>query len=116
MILADENLNIKFVLALREEGYTVTTIQDAHLQGISDVQVIETARHQSAIVLTEDKDFGELVYAHHLQDTTIIFLRYRKPELEITNKLLLQAVREYFEKPGKRFITIARGFIRVNEL
>lgn len=116
MILADENLNLKFVQALREEGYMVTTIQDQQLQGISDHKVIEVAQLQSAIVLTEDKDFGELVYAHNLQDTTIIFLRYRKPELAITGKLLLQAIAEYYEKPGKRFITIARGFIRINEL
>lgn len=116
MILADENLNFSFVQALREEGYVVTTIQDVQLQGISDNQVIEIAQIESAIVLTEDKDFGELVYAHHLQDTTIIFLRYRKAELEITHQLLSQAVREYYQKPGKRFITIARGFIRVNEL
>ncbi|WP_353484296.1 DUF5615 family PIN-like protein [Haliscomenobacter sp.] len=116
MILADENLNFKFVQSLRDEDYPLTTIQDKQLQGISDHMVIQVAQQQGAVVLTEDKDFGELVYAHNLQDTTIIFLRYRKPELEITNKLLLQVVKEYYLKPGKRFITIARGFIRVNEL
>lgn len=116
MILADENLNFSFVKSIREEGYPVTTIQDFQLQGISDNQVIEVAQDQSAIVLTEDKDFGELVYAHHLKDTTIVFLRYRKPELELTHKLLIQVIGQYYQKPGKRFITIARGFIRVNEL
>ncbi len=115
MILADENLNAQFTRDLRQSGYSVLSVQE-QFGGITDPAVVALALQEKAILITEDKDFGELVFAHKIAKLTIVFLRYQKPELTLMRQLLLQVVGEYTEKEGNFFVTIARGKIRVTEL
>lgn len=115
MILADESLNVQFIHDLRNSGYEVFSIQEEK-NGISDISVVDLALEKEAVLITEDKDFGELVFAHNVPKLTIVFLRYKKIELDQIRRLLLQAVDEYALKNGHFFITIARGKIRVTSL
>ncbi len=46
-------------------------------QGISDKEVLNLAREFNAILITEDSDFGEWVFAHREKITGVIFLRYK---------------------------------------
>ncbi len=115
ILLADENLNHRFINALRNAGFEVRSV--AHeIRGASDLTVSKFAVQENAIVLTEDKDFGELVFSQKIADVSVIFLRYSKPELDLTERLLLQAVNQFSTKKGRFFITISRAKIRVSEL
>ncbi|WP_369008982.1 DUF5615 family PIN-like protein [Larkinella terrae] len=54
-----------------------------------DADVIESSRNPPRIILTEDKDFGEWVFSHQVNDISVIFLRYHfKDTQEITNTLV----------------------------
>ncbi len=64
MILADENIDFNIITHLRSKGIAVYSIKENH-PGISDKQVIALSKDQPRIILTEDKDFGEWVYAHN---------------------------------------------------
>jgi predicted nuclease of predicted toxin-antitoxin system len=46
------------------------------MQGASDTEVLRRARSEDRIVLTEDKDFGELVYRLRRPVPGIILLRF----------------------------------------
>ena len=114
-LLADENLHHKFIIGLQNSGFNVRSV--AHeIRGASDLKVVKFALQENAVVITEDKDFGELVFSHKIAHVSIIFLRYSKPELDLTQKLLLQAVEQIPTKQGRFFITISRGKIRISEL
>ncbi len=115
MILADENLNYQFILDLREAGYEVLSITEK-FSGISDPSVIDLALEEDAVLITEDKDFGELIFAHQVARLTIVFLRYSKTELALVRRQLLFIIQEYLDKEGHYFITIARGKIRITTL
>ena len=115
MILADENLNVQFIKDLRQEGYEVLSVYE-QFRGIADPSVVALALQEKAVLITEDKDFGELVFAHKIAKLTVVFLRYQKREVELMRRLLFQVVREYSDKEGNFFVTIARGKIRVTEL
>lgn len=43
---------------------------------LADENVIQLALRYDYILLTEDKDFGEWVFAHHIQNLNVLFLRY----------------------------------------
>ena len=60
--LADESCDFAAVRALRTEGFDVLSVAEA-LAGADDVDVIALALRERRILLTEDKDFGQLVYA-----------------------------------------------------
>ena len=72
MILADEGLNGKLVKALREEGHQIGWIKETNA-GMADEDIIALARQNSQILITEDKDFGEWIFSHHLSGLTVIF-------------------------------------------
>lgn len=60
-LLANENIPFDAVKALRESGYDVLWVrQDA--PGSTDAEVLETAQEQDRILITFDKDFGELAF------------------------------------------------------
>ena len=67
-ILADENINLKIIRYLKDNNFNVQSIEEKW-RGISDKEVMEIAKKENAIILTEDSDFGEWIFAHS-------FLRY----------------------------------------
>ena len=63
MILADENIDHGIIAALRKAGHAVDSVYESH-RSLSDSAIIELARNLPRTILTEDKDFGEWVFAH----------------------------------------------------
>ncbi len=61
LLLADENFPIPSVRELRAEGYDVYAVAESD-SSITDEQVIEKAITEERIILTFDKDFGELIF------------------------------------------------------
>jgi predicted nuclease of predicted toxin-antitoxin system len=76
-LLADENVALDIVTALRTGGHDVTSIKDVG-PGSTDVAVLARALAEDRVLLTFDKDFGELAF--HLGQSAspgIILLRPR---------------------------------------
>lgn len=59
--LADENVDKPIVKRLRDDGHTVLYVLETE-PSISDDEVIRRASEELALLLTADKDFGELVF------------------------------------------------------
>lgn len=76
--LADESCDGGIVAALRAAGCDVLSVGESS-PGISDEEVIRRATSEGRILLTEDKDFGQLVYAAGEGHTGVILLRYPFP-------------------------------------
>ena len=60
--LADESCDFSVVRILRADGHDVVAITEA-LPGSDDAMVVDLARREQRILITEDKDFCQLVYA-----------------------------------------------------
>jgi predicted nuclease of predicted toxin-antitoxin system len=60
--LADESCAGPVIQALREAGHDVAAVAEV-AKGSTDEQVLERALNGKRILITEDRDFGELVYA-----------------------------------------------------
>jgi predicted nuclease of predicted toxin-antitoxin system len=91
-ILADESIESEIVAALREAGHSVADIKETS-PGIEDEQVLSLASETDSILLTNDKDFGELIYRDRHFSKGVILLRFGK--LEIAERIeLLKTVLE----------------------
>ena len=80
--LADESCDFSVVKALRAAGHDVTAVAEGPLRGADDDKVIELARVDRRILLTEDKDFGQLICSRprlpdHLPPPLPILLHHR---------------------------------------
>lgn len=60
--LADESFDFRVVLALRAAGYDVAAVLE-EARGWPDLEVLALAVTSERILLTEDKDFGQLATA-----------------------------------------------------
>lgn len=73
--LADENFEPQFVARLREEGHEVLFL-DEYDSGIDDVEILRIAVEQCAVVITNDKDFGELIFRHGFESRGVVSFVY----------------------------------------
>ncbi len=74
-LLADECCDAALVAALRSDGHDVLYAVES-LRGATDDDVLGRADSEGRILLTEDKDFGELVYRLKRSAHGIILLRF----------------------------------------
>ena len=86
-ILANENVTAALVRALRVAGHDVLWILESY-RGSSDEKILALSKTETRILLTCDKDFGELAYHHGLPPGVgIILLRVAlKPSPEMMKK------------------------------
>ncbi len=74
--LADENLELLIVNWLREYGHDVDYAAESAVAE-SDVALLTRAIDDRRVVITNDLDFGELVYRFHRPAFGIVLLRLR---------------------------------------
>jgi predicted nuclease of predicted toxin-antitoxin system len=60
-LLADENFSLASVARLRSDGFDVVAISEL-APGMPDVDVLRIACEQNRVLITFDRDFGELIY------------------------------------------------------
>ena len=92
--LADENIPLYVVKQLRKEGYKVISVTE-QFAGSSDENILELSSRNKWVIITFDKDFGELIYKQKSNKPYgIILMRVtpKSPEyiLQLLKWLLLQ--------------------------
>ena len=73
-LLADENIAAPRVRALRAAGMDVAYVAEFG-SGMADDEVLDAATSEGRLLLTEDKDFGELVFRTRRGQHGVIMLR-----------------------------------------
>jgi hypothetical protein len=73
--LADESCDFAVVLALRAAGHDVAAVTELQ-RGAEDSVVMEHARSDRRILPTEDKDFGQLVFAAARDSSGVVLVRW----------------------------------------
>ena len=114
MIIADENIFRGLIVALRNKGYDVVSIFESY-RGMDDASIAAFSLNPPRIIITEDKDFGKLVFEDKADITGIIFLRFLNTERsEVINKLLSFLQHEDLPSLTGKFVTITPNKIRVS--
>ena len=73
--LANENFPLPSVHLLRDAGHDVRSISEES-PGIPDEQVLARAVADDRVILTFDRDYGELIYRSKLPSAAVLYLRY----------------------------------------
>lgn len=72
--LADENIPLEVVDILTKKGFDIQSISILN-PGIEDTEVLKLAWREKRVLITFDKDFGELVFKRKLRSRGVILLR-----------------------------------------
>jgi predicted nuclease of predicted toxin-antitoxin system len=113
--LADECIDAGSISHLRAAGHDVLYMAEL-APSVSDAEVMARARSEQRILLTEDKDFGDLVFRRGLSVTGIVLLRIN-PALHAFKRLRLDAAIDRFgDNLLGRYVTIEGARIRARPL
>ncbi len=105
-IITDENVSRYILERLREQGHQVTRFIELGPRGSLDPIVLAVATQGNALLITNDKDFGELVYHQRLAHSGVLLIRLSKLTFEEEAEAVAQVVQEYGENLLDAFTAI----------
>lgn len=103
--LADECVTVSLVRELRGAGHDVLYIAE-FAASLSDVEVVALAFREGRLLLTADKDFGELVFRRGQTVPGLILLRIDPENGPLVRTRLLEAVDQFGEELFGRYVVI----------
>jgi predicted nuclease of predicted toxin-antitoxin system len=113
--LADECCDRDLVGALRNAGYDVLYVLELK-PGATDDEVLALAFDERRILLTEDKDFGELVYRFKKPAHGIILIRIGVKNRSSKWPRIKKLLDAYPERCTGRFVVIDENKFRFRPL
>lgn len=74
-ILLDENVDIRIKGELVAQGHDVTAIVEDYTRALTDQEVLYVAVREDRLLITNDRDFGELIVRNQSEHRGVIYLR-----------------------------------------
>ncbi len=98
--IADENLGIEVPKYLQSLGIDIIAVVEV-AAGEADPNILSLANNQKRILVTLDKDFGELVFKEGLAHFGVILFRLKDESIEHKKKVLLKILKSRKNFTGK---------------
>lgn len=112
--LADESCDFAVVRALRDVGHDVVAVSE-YTQRSRDDELIAQAHTEQRILLTEDKDFGWLVFASHADAPGVILFRFPGNTRQTMAQAAVMLAREQGTSLYGAFVVVQPGHIRISQ-
>jgi predicted nuclease of predicted toxin-antitoxin system len=77
--------------------------------------VLQRANDENVLLITEDKDFGELVFRLKLKHPGILLLRFFNLEIEIQNEKILEALNTHEKELLNNFSSLTEKRLRIRQ-
>lgn len=111
-LLADEGVDALTVARLRADGHDVTYVAEL-APGITDDAVLDLANADARVLLTTDKDFGELVFRLRRLPLGVLLIRLPGVGSEARAEAVAQAVAAHAEQMVGAFAVVSPGVVRI---
>lgn len=110
--LADEGVDRQIVHRLRNEGHAVIYVADLE-PGISDGAVLDLANRESAVLVTADKDFGEIVFRQGRSSGGVVLIRLEGLSSESKARIVSRAINAHLDEIPGNFSVLSPGALRI---
>ncbi len=111
--LLDQSSDARLVPYLRSLGHDATRIAQDYPPGLPDAEVLAIAHREGRILITDDRDFGELIFSRGWQHSGVIYLRlgeYAPLETKIER---VSQVLEHYAEQLDQFLVVTHSQVRV---
>jgi predicted nuclease of predicted toxin-antitoxin system len=112
---ADANLPFAIVERLRQEGYLVRYVAEME-PGIPDDIILNLANQEESILLTADKDFGELVFRLKLVTFGVVLIRLLGLSPQQKAEIVSHAMNTHAKELIGAFTVITSHSIRIRKM
>ena len=111
-ILADEGVDRPIVERLRQNSHQVWYVAEME-PGIADEVVLDLANREGAVLLTADKDFGELVFRQERITKGVILIRLAGISPVRKAEIVASALAAHGGEMEEAFTVISPGAVRI---
>lgn len=113
--LLDANVELRLATFLIAAGHDVKTITHDYPSALSDQEVLSLAVQEKRILITNDRDFGELIFRQHQPHTGIILFRLKNSK-DIANKVYwLQTVLREHSQHLHEYLVVTHHGVRIHK-
>lgn len=109
--LVDESVEFPVVIFLRENKFDTMAIAEGRA-GLGDANVLALAVIEGRIVITNDKDFGELIFRYKLPHKGVILIRAGEENSESKIEILKSLLAKFAKKLPNRFTVVTNKKVR----
>jgi predicted nuclease of predicted toxin-antitoxin system len=114
-LLANENIPGSVVEGLRDRGHDVLAVKEA-MRGEIDAAILARAQRESRLVITQDKDFGELAFRFQLPaQCGVILFRLAGSDPDADAVRMLEVIESRSDWAGQ-FAVASEDRIRIRPL
>ena len=115
--LLDENIDARLLPFLQELGHNVASVAKDHRYGLLDKDVLALAHQEHRILITNDRDFGELIFHQGLPHSGIILFRLAPNDANIhLRKARLQYVLTHYADRLQHFLVVTQKSVRIRKI
>jgi predicted nuclease of predicted toxin-antitoxin system len=107
--LLDESADFPLADYLKTQGHDVTAVAHDYPHALKDRDVLAIARREERILITNDHDFGELVFRQQLPHAGVILFRLQGEDLPIKIAWLEYALAKYADQLSQFLVITERG-------
>lgn len=111
-LVADESIEREIVERLRADGHDVVYVAEL-APGITDDDVLDEANGRGALLVTVDKDFGELVYRLGRIHGGVVLARLAGLTPPAKADAVSQVFRDHASELAGAFCVVAPGVVRI---
>jgi len=110
--ITDENIGPTVANWLAAQGYEVFSVYD-EAPGSTDEDILDKASQEGYIIITADKDFGELVFKNQLPHKGIVLLRLSNETPPAKIKVLEQLLSNHADQLPEKFTVVTDAGVRI---
>lgn len=111
-LFADESVDRAIVERLRADGHDIVSVTEQS-PGLTDDEVLQQANDRGALLLTADKDFGELVYRLGRVYVGVMLLRLEGLPSPVKAETTAQAFQDHASELAGAFSVVSPGHVRI---
>ena len=112
--LVDVGVSKKVELWLQKQGYDIRTVRDMNPR-MRDKEILKIAASENRMLITMDKDFGELVYNSGLSHSGVLLLRLEQESSVEKVKIVENILERYSDKLLSNFCVFKEGKLRIRK-
>jgi predicted nuclease of predicted toxin-antitoxin system len=110
--IVDESTGTAVVEYLRSHGHDVVAVAEVMPQA-NDQDIMARATSEGRILVTNDKDFGELVFRRGQAHHGVILLRPRDDNPSNRVRLVEAVLKQYADRAAGQFIVATEAVVRI---
>lgn len=113
--LADVNVEKPIIDFLKEDGYDVIWIPDYDPK-VTDAMLLDLANREERILITNDKDFGELMFLQKKVSKGIILFRIKGQDIKKKIRNLKRILVNYQDEIPNHFVVVSERKLRFTSM